>query len=104
MFALLGYAKSQPVHILSIASNQADAQRMASYGAELLAKHGFNVTALGITSSATPSDIILSECQSLGASSIAMGAFGQRTWKEFFLGSTTKRLLSTCPCPLFVHH
>jgi nucleotide-binding universal stress UspA family protein len=104
MFALLEHAKSQPVHILSVASDQAEAQRMASYGAELLTKHGFNVTAHGIASSATPSDIILSECQTLDASLIAMGAFGQRTWKEFFLGSTTKRLMDRCPCPLFVHH
>jgi nucleotide-binding universal stress UspA family protein len=57
-----------------------------------------------VASDAEPADIILAQRQTLDATMIVMGAYGQSTWRDFFLGSTTKRMLNACPCPLFVHH
>jgi nucleotide-binding universal stress UspA family protein len=103
MLALLGHVRS-PVHVVAVAGQQAEADRIAVYATELLTKHGYAVAAHGVSSHAEPADIILTEAEALDAALIVMGAFGHHTWKEFFLGSTTKRLLDACPCPLFVHH
>ncbi len=33
-----------------------------------------------------------------------MGAYGQPSLREFFLGSVTRRMLAECPVPLFLFH
>ena len=46
---------------------------------------------------------MLAAAEALGAQLIAVGASGHSPLQEFFLGSTTQRLLNSCPCTLFVH-
>lgn len=104
MLALLGFARDRPIHVLSIHQGQRQAEEWARLAADLLIKHEHDVTVHGVVSEAHPADIILAQGDALGATLIAMGAYGQSAWRDFFLGSTTKRLLSACPCPLFVHH
>lgn len=104
MLALLGHVRGRPVHVLSVADDQAAAAKRAGYATELLTKHEFDVTAHGIASQADPAEIIRAEAQALGATLIAMAASGHRAIHDLFLGSTTQSLLRQCPCPLFVHH
>jgi nucleotide-binding universal stress UspA family protein len=104
MLALLGLVGARPVHLLSIAEDQATATGCAAFAAELLTKHGHQVTPHGIRSQAHPADIICAEAVTLGVTLIGMAASGHRPIRDFFLGGTTQRLLKQCPCPLFVHH
>lgn len=104
MLILLGHARERPVHVVAVADDQKTAEERARYAAELFTKHGYQATPHGIGSGAEPADIVLTEAEALGATLIAMGAYGQSALHDFFLGSTTQRLLKACPCPLFVHH
>lgn len=104
MLALLGREWGRPVHVLAIADRREEADRRARYTAELFEKHGFDVEAHGVTSGAHPADIIMAEKQTMRATMIAAGASGHGALHELFVGSTTRRLLETCPCPLFVFH
>jgi nucleotide-binding universal stress UspA family protein len=104
MFVLLGHARGRPVHVLSVAGDRRTAEERARYPTELFAKHGYHATPHGIGSHAEPADVVLAEAEALGATMIAMGASGHRPLHDFFLGSTTERVLNSCPCVLFVHH
>ena len=104
MFVLLGHARGRPVHVLSVAGDRRTAEARARYPTELFAKHGYQATPHGIGSHAEPADIVLAEAEALGATMIAMGASGHSPLHDFFLGSTTQRVLNACPCVLFVHH
>ena len=104
LLALLGHVRGRPIHLLSVADDQATATERAASAAELLTKHGHQVTPHGISSPADPSDIICAEVATLGATMVGMAASGNRRIHDFFLGSTTQRLLRQCPCPLFVYH
>jgi nucleotide-binding universal stress UspA family protein len=104
MLVLLEFARGRAVHLLSVAADQHTAEERARYPMDLLAKHGYQATPHGIGSHADPADIVLTEAEALGATLIAMGASGHRPLHDFFLGSTTERVLNSCPCVLFVHH
>jgi nucleotide-binding universal stress UspA family protein len=104
MLALLGLAQGRPIHVVSIARDRSAAEERARRAADLLGKHEYDATVHGLASDAEPADIILARRESLGATVIVMGAYGQSALHDFFLGSTTKKLLNACPCPLFVHH
>lgn len=104
MLALLGHVRDRPVHVISVAHDQAEATERARYASELLSKHEHQVTPHGVSSRADPAEIICAEAKTLGATLIAMGASGHRPIHDLFLGSTTQHLLDLCPCPLFVHH
>jgi nucleotide-binding universal stress UspA family protein len=104
LFVLLGHARGRPVHVLSVASDRTIADERARYPTELLAKHGYQATSHGVGSQADPAEIVLAEAEALGATLIVLGASGHSPLHDFFLGSTTQRLLNACPCVLFVHH
>lgn len=104
MLILLGLADGSQVHVVTVDSDEAEAQQQASYAAELFVKHGIEAIAHGIGSHAPPGDIVLAQAQALGAGMIAFGASGQNALQSWFLGSASSRLIDACPCPLFVHH
>jgi nucleotide-binding universal stress UspA family protein len=104
MLVLLEFARGRPVHVLSVAADRQTAEQRARYPTELLAKHGYQATPHGIGSRADPAEVVLAEAEALGATLIAMGASGHRPLHDFFLGSTSQRVLNSCPCVLFVHH
>ena len=104
LFVLLGHARGRPVHVLSVASDRTIADERARYPTELLAKHGYQATSHGVGSQADPAEIVLAEAEALGATLIVLGASGHSPLHDFFLGSTTQRLLNACPCVLFVYH
>ncbi len=104
MLALLGHIKDRPVHVLSIADTEEEAERRAGLLTELFAKHGYNATPHGVATEADPAEIILAEVNALGATLVGMGTSGHSRLHDFFLGSATQRLLEACPCPMFVYH
>jgi nucleotide-binding universal stress UspA family protein len=104
MLVLLEFARGRPVHVLSVATDRQTAEQRARYPMELFAKHGYQATPHGIGSHADPAEVVLAEAEALGATLIAMGASGHSPLHDFFLGSTSQRVLNSCPCVLFVHH
>jgi nucleotide-binding universal stress UspA family protein len=104
MLILLGLADGRQVHVVSVASDEAEAQQQASYGTELFVKHDVEATAHGIASHAAPADIVLAEAEALGAGMVALGASGQGALQSWLLGSASSQLIDACPCPVFVHH
>lgn len=104
MLALLGDGTGGAVHVLAIAGDREEAERRAIYAGELFTKHGFEVETRGVASRSDPAEIIIEEANRLEARVIAMGASGHSAWHDFFLGSTTRRLVDACPCPLFLYH
>jgi nucleotide-binding universal stress UspA family protein len=104
MLILLGLADGSKVHVVSVASDEAEAQQQASYATELFVKHGIEAIAHGIGSHAAPGDIVLAQAEVLRAGMVAFGASGQNALQSWILGSASSRLLDVCPCPLFVHH
>jgi nucleotide-binding universal stress UspA family protein len=104
MLVLLEFARGRPVHVLSVATERQTAEQRARYPTELFAKHGYQATPHGIRSHADPAEVVLAEAEALGATLIAMGASGHSPLHDFFLGSTSQRVLNSCPCVLFVHH
>ena len=104
LLILLGLADGTPVHVVSVADREEEAESRATYAAELFAKHGIEAISHGIASKTDPEDIILAEAEALRAAMIAMGASGHSALHSLFLGSASRSLLRACPCPLFVHH
>lgn len=104
MLALLGDRTASVVRVLAIAGDREEAERRASYAGELFTKHGFEVETRGVAARADPGSIIIEEAAELDAAMVAMGASGHGAWHDFFLGSTTRRLLDASPCPLFLYH
>ena len=105
MYILLGLAKEQEPHVVSIAANRAEAAAIASRGADLFRSHGFAAEAHGVAAHGSPADAILSHVESMNAGMLVMGAWGRHSLvHNILVGSATRRLLHDCPTPVFVHH
>lgn len=101
LFALLDLARGARVDALSIDAKRNLAERAAEQAADYLKLYGKQHA---IASKADPAEIILAETASLEAGLLVMGAYGRNGWREYLLGSCTKRLASECPTTLFLHH
>ncbi len=107
LFALLGIATDQPLHVLTVDHRSREhAQATAAQACSLLRRHGANqvhAIALGNNEAGTPAEAILGTAKALGARMIVMGAYGHSGIRELF-GSCSREVLSACPVPLFLHH
>jgi nucleotide-binding universal stress UspA family protein len=104
MLALLGLGRDRVIHVLATADVHDAARHYAERPAELLARHGLQVEVHAVESTTEPHDVICEHAERLGAGMVAIGASSRGRLRDFFLGSTARRLLNACPCPLFVHH
>ena len=104
LLILLGIAQDRPVHVLSIAHGQEDADRWARISGGLLEKHGLEVHRHGVCTSANPAEIMLEYIERLGAAMLAMGAGDRGALHDFFMGSVTRDVLNDSPCPVFLYH
>lgn len=107
LFALLGMANDQPIHVLSLDNDsEENANRLAQQGCMLLRKHGAqHCTPIGLGNhqAGTASETILGTARTVGARLIVMGAYGHSGIREIF-GSCTRDVLKACPISLFLHH
>ncbi len=105
MYILLGLAREQEAHVVSIAADRAAAAETAAKGAGLFRSHGFAAEAHGIAARGNPADVILSQVETMDAGMLVMGAFARHSVvHNILVGSATRRLLHDCPAPVFVHH
>ncbi len=103
-FEATGLAGIGPVHVVSVDDHADEAARLAGRARHFLTLHRIEATAHAIPSTEPPDEVILAEARRLGAGLLVMGAYGQPVLREFFLGSTTRRLLEQSPIAMFLYH
>jgi nucleotide-binding universal stress UspA family protein len=103
-FQASGLHEGQKLHIVSVAENHVEAARHAGRAAEFLRFHEIHAHVHPLCSSAPPAEAILDQVRRLNASLLVMGAYGQPTLREFFLGSATRTVLKESQVPLFLYH
>jgi nucleotide-binding universal stress UspA family protein len=94
----------ETVHVLSIGNDKVEAARVADKAVEFLRFHDVAATPHAVAAAGPPYRVILDQARHLNAGLIVMGAYGQSTLREFFLGSVTQSLLKESPVPLFLYH
>lgn len=99
-----GLAESGRVVILSVGTCAAESKQHADRAHEFLGYHGIDAVPIVVESSAAPAKVLLEQCGRLGAGLLVMGAYGQPTMREFFLGSATRTILGESSIPLFLFH
>lgn len=103
-FEASGLAEADAVHIISVGSDHSAAARHADRAVEFLRLH--NIIASPHVWSPSPSvaAVILEQARQYQARLLVMGAYGQPTLREFFLGSVTRTVLQHSHVPLFLYH
>lgn len=105
LFALLGDAwRKNRVVVLTVDETTDRAARLAQRATSYLAAHGYAATARPVTSAREPVNVILEVAGEMQAGLIVQGAFGNRSWLDFLLGSTTTAMLRDSKIPLFMSH
>ena len=104
MALLIGIFKGKTVHIVSVSSDEEEAQNYVNIAAKLCKNHGVTTHLHPITSSHKASKSLLELMDDLKPCFIVMGAFGHGGISHFFRGSCTKDLLRLTYIPLFVFH
>jgi len=105
MFVHLGLAALGEVHVVAVdAESATTATRAADRAVEFLRLHEIPAKAHGIQSVEPPGSVLVHEAARHGVALLAMGAHGQPTIKELFLGSATLTAVQSSPVPLFLYH
>lgn len=92
------------VHVVCIQETHGAAMRHAERALDYLAFHDVKAQRHALTTSETPAAVILQLAARIGAGVLVMGAYGRPTWREFFLGSTTRSILEESTLPVFLYH
>lgn len=82
---------------------ESDSRLMLKLLESYLEKHGFTTRTTSVRGDGTAEQISDYADQS-GADLVVAGAHSVSMWKKLAFGSTTQRLLTKCPKPLFLHH
>jgi nucleotide-binding universal stress UspA family protein len=104
LFCLLQLRKEGEVAVVAVRASEAEAADVCGKATEYLRKHGYTATSRAIGSADAPHAVLSEEAKRLNAGMIVAGAYGHQGWREWFLGTTTRRLFEASPAPVFVHH
>jgi nucleotide-binding universal stress UspA family protein len=102
-FQATGLAMAQDIHVISVGDNHVEAARHADRAVEFLRFHDIKAQPHVLASGST-GEVLLEQVHRLHAGLLAMGAYGQSTLREFFLGSVTRSMLKKSPIPMFLYH
>lgn len=103
-FQTSGLADQREVHVVSVGSERVEAARHASRAVEFLGFHDISATQHTVSPTPSTAEAILNQVRDLNAGLLVMGCYGQPTYREFFLGSVTRTVLTTSKVPLFLDH
>ena len=92
------------VHIVSVATDRAEAARAADQAIAFLRLHQVDAAPHPIESQEFPATVVLEQADRLGAGLIVMGAYGEPVLREFFLGSVSQTILKESNVPVFLAH
>ncbi|QDU28908.1 Universal stress protein family protein [Anatilimnocola aggregata] len=100
LFIASGLSNNRVVHLLTVGDHAA---AIAEPCTQLLAAHGVHVEP-HLAAAAPPAEVILELTARLDVGLLAMGAYGQSRFREFFFGSVTKTILKRATAPVFLYH
>jgi len=104
-FQASGLANFGSVHVVAVGEEHGIAARNAERAVDFLAQHDIAApVSVLVPRSGGAGPTLLHAAREMHAGLIVMGAYGQSTFKEFFLGSVTRMLLEKTHVPLFVYH
>ena len=101
-FHLLGLTGGETIHLISVSRDGWQAGEFANLASDFLAAHGVSVQLREIVSKASPSEVLLEQVQKIRPRMLMMGAHGQPSLRDIFVGSVTRDVLRVCPVPVFV--
>jgi nucleotide-binding universal stress UspA family protein len=93
-----------PVQIVSIATDRSIAARHAERAVDYLRFHEIRAEPFPIVTGRSTSEVLLEQVSQRNAGLVVMGAYGQSSLREFFVGSVTRTLIADSPAPLFLSH
>jgi len=99
-----GLCDTRDVHVLTVAEDEQQAQRMAGRAIEYLGYHGIDAKLHALPEEGEIGDVLLEHAAKLGVGLIAIGAYGKPAIQQFFFGSTTTTVLKNTTLPLLVYH
>jgi nucleotide-binding universal stress UspA family protein len=103
-FQASGLARPRPVGVVSVAPDRSEAARHAGRAVDFLRNHDIRAVDVPVVTHDHPAEVILKEVRRRDAGLLVMGAYGQPTLREFFIGSATRSALERSPVPLFCYH
>jgi nucleotide-binding universal stress UspA family protein len=99
-----GLGQGRPIHVISIDPDLDKATSLADRAIDFLRVHDHEVLGRPRATTRPPAEVILELVDDLDAELLVMGAYGQPTLREFFIGSVTRSILEKCPTPVFCYH
>jgi nucleotide-binding universal stress UspA family protein len=103
-FEATGLGESHEVHIFSIGPKATETADLTEIAHALLEKRGIDAVPHALVTSEPAAKVILDQTSRLNASLLVMGAYGQPVFREFLLGSVTRKVLEDTLVPLFLTH
>jgi nucleotide-binding universal stress UspA family protein len=97
-------AGSVQVHVIGVGTRAAEASDLADRARQILAQHHLEATTHSVESSPLRGPTLLEHIRRIGAGLVVMGARGQPSLRDFFLGHANSIALPDCPSPLFLAH
>ncbi len=100
------YAAASPLlqglecHLVMVGRTDAAHEAALNEAREQLAQAGYAVTAKLLPGKAAP--VIADQVKSANIDLLVMGAYGHSQIREFFVGSTTTKMVRTCPVPVLM--
>ncbi len=104
LFCCLQLRQDTEVVVASVDRDAAKATAMADTGAGFLRDHGYTATTHPISGDADITTALIEAAKAADAGMIVAGSYGHRGFREWLLGTTTERLLTSSPIPVFIHH
>ncbi len=103
-FVASGLDMLGPVMLLGIGEYAIDAERNLHRAVEYFRAHDIEARPHPIVTKAPPAQVLLERAKDWNAGLLVLGAYGQPTLREFFLGSVTRTILRETTVPLFLNH
>ena len=101
-FQLLGLAAGEPIEVVSIHRDGAEAETVAQLAGEYLTAHGAPHRLRAIASAEPPADVLLEEIRRARPRLLVMGAQGHHPLRDLFGTSVTRAVLRACRVPAFI--
>jgi nucleotide-binding universal stress UspA family protein len=99
-----GLATGRTTHILSIDREHEVATRVASRAVDFMRFHDLDARPHPLDGTFPASEAVLGAVEQLGATMLVIGAYAHTPVREFFLGSTTRSVMTRAPVPVFCSH
>jgi nucleotide-binding universal stress UspA family protein len=99
-----GLDGADPVHIVSVGADRSEAARHADRAVEFLRWHNIAASPHVLPPEPSVAEVLLDQVRQYQARLLVLGAYGQPTLREFFLGSVTRTVLQHSQVPLFLYH